>query len=102
MSGGQDDGRWKLDAACGQADPLLFELAEGERWTPGRFDEAASYCSRCCVFQQCEIAGEREQFGFWAGADRGEKRYALRQEREERRKAEEDARQREASLVRGD
>jgi len=74
------DTSWKLEAECGSADPLLFELADRERWKPGRFDEAAEYCSRCPVLRECDEYATRgkEKWGFWALRDRGEAKHEQR------------------------
>lgn len=74
------DTSWKVDAECGTADPLLFELEDREHWKPGRFDEAAEYCRRCPVLAQCDEYATlgKEKWGFWALKDRGEAKHAQR------------------------
>lgn len=74
------DESWRDESICQYEDPLLFELADGERWESGRFNAAARICLECPVEAECDDFATRmnERHGFWGGKDRGEEDRAKR------------------------
>lgn len=63
---------WREHSACRNADWRLFsppEDGERQRSYPTRAVEAAAYCRRCPVLEQCRTyADENREVGVWAGA----------------------------------
>lgn len=67
---------WRLQALCAQVDPELWFAQAGS----DEADEAKRICKRCPVRRECgdHAVTCGEEYGIWAGRERGTKRSRAR------------------------
>ena len=69
--------KWRLQAACADADPELFHPKRGEN-----AKKARAFCRRCPVWRSClAFAVEHNEIGIWAGTTEKQRRPLRKQYR---------------------
>ena len=84
-----DAERWRLDAACADADPTLFFPVGATGAAVEQIERAKEVCAGCPVAQECLIFAvtTNQEYGVWGGLDEDERREVRRSWRRETRRS---------------